>query len=204
MAFSTYGLRLANHSAHPYEGWLRTTIHGSPPHESGRIVLDDGTELLYVLAREVAPGVRAIDVRTALAASQSLDLDLALAEPAPFTLGPPPTGLGDLKANGVPMQLVEARPDGAAWTAHCRVWLGYTLDVFLRHYPGEDVAHGECLVTGRPGIIALNWNGVAIAPLGGWSGYLGQLREGQSIWTQLVAEAPTPGLVRWKRPVVAG
>lgn len=140
-------VRLANHGSE-FTGWVRTTVDRRPPRPAGTI---EGST--YVLGREIAPSLWAVDVRVSLGRGETKTL--ALPDAAPLDYAPPPLPAnplayfgGPVAVNGVPMRAVSLRADGAAITAEFRARVGRMLCVSLwtRYYPGQPWAEGECLV----------------------------------------------------------
>lgn len=146
-------MRLANHSPYPFAGWKRCTTDSTPPFLAGEV---DGAT--YVVGRELAPGLRVVDVQCELPPGGRLELDLAKASPATVeTPRLPPVAFfgGPVCINDQPMAMVSIRPDGAAICTHFRLRVGPMLVVNLwtRYYPGQSYAEAECaIVASNPSV----------------------------------------------------
>jgi len=151
VAATTQQVRVANPSAAPFNGWLRTTVDTKPSLPAGQLA--DGTR--YVLGRRTGLDVWALDLHVAIADGQARTVNLAGAtawSPPPLTLPADPLGYfaGWLTFGGVPMSIVSLVQDGAAWCLHARSRAGRMIvaDCWLtwRHdEPG--LMTGECAAT---------------------------------------------------------
>lgn len=144
-------VRVANPSAAPFNGWLRTTVDTLPPLPAGQLA--DGTR--YVLGRRTGLDVWALDLHVAIADGQTRTVALAGATawlPPPLTLPGDPLAYfgGWLTFGGVPMSIVSLVQDGAAWSLHARSRVGrlFVADCWLDWRPDEPgLMVGECTVT---------------------------------------------------------
>lgn len=142
-------VHVANYSGAEFDGWKRATVDVMPPTKAGL-----AGDVLYVLGRRIGSDARVIDLRVRLAPGEIRTIDLRKADAAEFDLGPLPANplafFGMPSIAGVPLSMVDAKPDGAAWLAHLRARTGPMLcvDLWVTWYPDQPSwATAEAVVT---------------------------------------------------------
>lgn len=192
---------VANHSAGPFRGWVRTTVDEQP-----RV----GHGANYVLGQRCGREVWALDLHVDLAPHEVRDVELIEAPPGTAAAIPPnllqhfggvPTVCGQ------PLTMLALRANGAAWEVHAQRRVGrlFVVDVWFRWRPAEPwVMTAEATVTASnpafpdvveavpPGGIAVRWGDAVV-----WNSLLA--REGE---TFVDGQARTMALVlAWTRHI---
>lgn len=142
-------VHVANYSGSEFEGWKRATVDVMPPTKSGQV-----GDVRFVLGRNIGLDAKVVDLHLRLAPGEVRSIDLSKAKAVPFELAPLPAEplefFGRPSILGMPMRVVDARPDGAAWLAHLRARTGPMLcvDLWVTWYPDQPSwATGEAVVT---------------------------------------------------------
>lgn len=142
-------VHVANYSGSEFEGWKRATIDVAPPHPAGQV-----GDVRYVLGRAIGVDARVVDLRIHLDPGEIRSIDLSTAVAMPFELAPLPgeplAFFGAPSIGGVPFRVIEAKPDGAARSAHLRAKPTRMLcaDLWVAWYPDQPSwASSEIVVT---------------------------------------------------------
>lgn len=142
-------VKIENSASTPYSGWVRATIDRAGAPAVGRVGTVD-----YAVGRAVGLNLWVVDLKVALAPGAAATVNLANATAR--ELPPAPAGTlarwlgGPVYVNGVEMQRIESRPDGAGWLGHWRARHGRTFctDLWLTYYPDQPAwCSGEVMVT---------------------------------------------------------
>lgn len=143
-------IRLANYSAGPFYGWIRTVTDTPPAYQTGLI-----GNTPYVLGRRLGVDTTAIDINCTLDPSV-LELDQTIARQTSWggrpTLQPQQVmdWMGGLPSvNGTAMPLVSLAAEGAGLAGHWRARITPLLvvDLWLWWHPWQPWMTGEVLVT---------------------------------------------------------
>lgn len=143
-------IRVANHSAAPFNGWKRVTVDIMPPHEAGTV---DG--VTYVLGRQCGLNLRVLDIKVSLAGGETKSYDLSRATKLTWFPAPVPTDLnyhfgGQPTIGNDPMIALPPVRDGAAYSARYLGRVGRTIliDLALLWYPDKPAfATGEVFIS---------------------------------------------------------
>lgn len=146
-------IRLSNLTGTRFSGWKRLTVDEQLP--LGAAFKSGGTTI--VPGRQVAPGLRVVDVLADLGPHETRNIDVStLVEDTSFAVGSlPPDPLtyfgGPLTANDVALEMISVAVDGAAVVSHLRGRLldqMLNVDVWLTFYPSRPTwCRGEVAVT---------------------------------------------------------
>lgn len=198
-------VRLANYSALPFSGWVRTTVD-TKPHAAG---IGSGCE--WVVGRQIGVDTWAVDVRVDMQPNEQR-VAVLRGEPSKWKLGSlpadPAAHFGALfpSVGGTQMRLVSIEADGAGAAMHFTTRLGPLLhvDVWALWRPDEPgIVHGECVVCASnpsvPDIIAttdplrLSWgDGIVFVAGAGWGApvFAGSIANAQARGVPLVIGWP--------------
>jgi len=154
-------VRLVNHSAAPFAGWLRCNVDVMPPHRVGYVSNDDGATVfdMFMLGRPSGLDTRTLDIHVHLDAGERRTIDLAKSRAISWPITPLPSDLaffgGLVTIAGIPMTLLALEPNAAGYDAHLRAHVGPMLvvDLWLTYWPDQP---GWC--TGRVAITPSNPN----------------------------------------------
>jgi hypothetical protein len=142
---------VTNLTPHRFTGWARGTHDG--PRRDGAFVGEPRPGSRIVYGPPSGLETQIVDVLVSLepweSATVNPDVPSALALPLPPPADPLSHFGGPLQLNGRAMAVKSFTPEGAAWMSHCTARIGelFHVDVWLRWYPGEPYAVGECMVT---------------------------------------------------------
>lgn len=206
-------VRVANNSATPFYGWVRTVVDTKPAHPAGKLA--DDTR--YAVARPIGTDAWAIDVQVKLQARERRSIDLSVAVPElPPKVQLPNDVLGHfggwITVGGLPLGVAGASIDGAALAVHCtgRIAPMLHVDVWLRWYPSQPgMVTGEVVVCCSNGAVPdmgatvaqplhLQWGDGLVHVLG--AGWGGAIVPGATSFADGQARA-VPFAVVWRRHV---